>query len=94
MPYSFRLIISIQWYADPVLPHFAKDAHGVMATTSATKNSRVGGQPMMRRGTFARVCCVDRTISFCLSSTEQPKQQPQIIPPIFDTKLNYLQVNN
>jgi len=73
---------SMGYYSDPFLPHFAKDAHGVMASTSTTKNSsnrRVGGQPMMRRGTFARVCCVDRAISFFLSSTEQRKQQPQIV---------------
>jgi O-methyltransferase involved in polyketide biosynthesis len=80
-------------FSDPFLPHFSRNAKGIMAssrsfsaagssvTSRSSTSVRIGGQPIVRRGTFARVCCIDRAIAIFVSSTfqEPSMQQRQVV---------------
>jgi len=63
------------YYDDPFLPHMALHAHGLTSCSKSTQNQTRHQHPIIRKGTHARVCVMDRCITAFVSlKKNQPKQ--------------------
>ena len=60
------------YYQDPFLESFGRHAIGLGGNGSGTRRRQV--QPIIKRGTHARVCCMDRVLEAFLESPNDKKQ--------------------